>query len=252
MSAIGCVVRAIAARASTPGRASVVVVAAAVVDDPATVVEPAAPLPPGALGAVASAVVVGCGAGERRRRPLGGEPQRVRRAGPTADERDHARGQHPHPAPRRCTLDPPTLQPPPPPPDHPPPEDPISTSKIDADLHEFAPQNRTRGGVPSVRSRDTQDEVMMNRADVHHLFHSQYGVADLAQLARSGCRRAPCCARSAVGRSHPSCPGSSRSPAGTCRSLHGRAMAAQLHGGYRSFLSGTTAAALVGTSERCR
>src|SRR6478736_3168133 len=59
MSAIGWAVRAIAARASTPGRTSVVVVAATVVGDPATVVEPAAGLAPDPLGAVTSAVVVG-------------------------------------------------------------------------------------------------------------------------------------------------------------------------------------------------
>src|SRR3954469_18827742 len=58
MSAIGCVVRAMAARASTPGAASVVVVAAAVLEDPATVA-PARDPPPSEARGGAAAVVVG-------------------------------------------------------------------------------------------------------------------------------------------------------------------------------------------------
>ena len=85
----------------------------------------------------------------------------------------------------------------------------------------------------------------MNRADVHDLFHSQFGVADLAQLLRLGVASSTVLRAQQRGTIEPVLPGVFQI-AGTRLSLHGRAMAAQLHCGYRSFLSGTTAAALYG------
>ena len=93
----------------------------------------------------------------------------------------------------------------------------------------------------------------MNRADVHELFHSQFGVADLAQLLRLGVASSTVLARPAArARSNRSCPGCSRSPAPRLSLARTRRWRRQLHCGYRSFLSGTTAAALVRHCERCR
>ena len=86
---------------------------------------------------------------------------------------------------------------------------------------------------------------MMNRADVHQLFHSQFGVADLAQLVSLGLSPSTVLRTQRRGAIAPVLPGVFQVAGGEL-SFRGKAMAAQLHGGYRSFLSGTTAAALWG------
>src|SRR3954453_17208091 len=86
---------------------------------------------------------------------------------------------------------------------------------------------------------------MMNRTDVHRLFHSQFGVADLAQLVSLGLAPSTVLRTQRRGAITPVLPGVFQVAGGEL-SFRGKAMAAQLHGGYRRVLSGTPAGALGG------